>query len=430
MAYRSPLELLAADEARSYRAALSRPRESRASSSLTNPAEWFLNAINGGPTKSGASVNESTALTVATVRTCINLRSDLIAMLPIKVYRKTERGSIEQPDHPLARLFRGKVAPGFTSFKWRKCKQVCFDLGGNAYSRVFRNTYAEVERLLWLRPVDVTPLENKVTGAIGWRVKGAGDLMEHDVIHVANLSTNGRTGRSPIQDLREIVGQSLTAEEFASRTFSNGNRKPGIFEAASMTQDKAAAFMQAWQTHYTGAQNAGKTPLLFGGVSWKEAGFSNEDSELLMTRKFTKEEIASVFQIPLHLVNSTEKSTAGYGANVQEVNQGLVDYMLQPLCENWEAELDSTLLTERELDERYFIRFSVDALLRGSPEVRAKVYQAMRGIAAMSVNEVRDREDLPLLLEPDGIFDDVRLPLNNQGGGGSAQTMQPAASAA
>lgn len=407
-------------------------RESRAATSdLVNPQDWFLQALGGALTKSGASVNEHTALAVATVRTCVNLRSDLIAMLPLKVYRKTERGSIEQPDHPLARLFRGKVAPGFTSFKWRKCVQTCFDLGGNGYTRIYRNAYAEPERLRWLKPADVLPLENRQTGAVGWRVNGQGVLFEHDVLHVANLSTNGRTGRSPIQDLRETVGLSLTAEEAAARSFSNGNRRPGVIVGReNYTKEKAEVFLAYWMQHYGGAANTGKVPFVWGGVDWKEAGFSNQDAELLLTRKFTKEEIASIFQIPLHLVNSTEKSTAGYGANVAEVNQGLVDYMLQPLCENWEAEMDSTLLTERELDERFFIKFSVDALLRGSPETRAKVYQIMRGIAAMSVNEVRSLEDLPRLEKPDGIFDDARLPLNNQGGGGAQPFKQPIANPA
>ena len=389
---------------------------SASSSNLTAPSGDLLAALGGGPTKSGASVNENTAFNVSAVRACVNFRANLIAMLPVKVYQKTSSGPVEQRDHPLARLLRGRVSAAHTSFKWRHCSQVCFDLGGNAYSRIYRDAFYEVTRIVWKKPGDITPLENSRTDEIGWRVAGQGDLYAHEILHVANLSTNGRTGRSPLADLRESVGLALTAEEFTGRTFANGNRKPGVLVGGpTMNKDKADAFLDFWLKHYAGAQNAGKSPLLFGGMDWKDAGFSNADAELLGMRKFSIEEIARVYQIPLHLVGSTDKSTT-WGSGIEQLNQGLVDFLLAPLCENWEAEMETTLLTEQEQAEGVYIKFSVDALLRGSPETRAKVYAIMRGIAAMDVNQIRQLEDWQIYERPDGVFDDPRLPMNNQGG--------------
>jgi HK97 family phage portal protein len=391
--------------------------EARSSFSATDA--WLLSALAGGPTKSGASVNENTAFNVSVIRACIGLRSWLLASLPLKVYQKTARGSEEQRDHPLARLFRGKVAPGFTRYKWVSVSQVCFDLGGNAYARVFRNSYAEPERIVWQKPAAVTPLENTRTGDIGWRIQGAErDLHEHEVVHIANLSTNGRTGRSPLADLRESVGLALTAQEASARTFSNGNRKPGVIEAAPATKLTAAQeFAAYWLANYAGVANAGKTPIMGGGFTWKDAGVSNQEAELLGSRKFEVEEIARVYQIPLHLVGSTEKATT-WGSGIEQLNQGLVDYMLRPLCENWEAELNTTLLSEAELAADFYVKFNVDALLRGSPKTRAEVYQIMRGIRAITVNEIRKREDW--MEFPDVGANNPEWPLNNQGGGNQA----------
>ncbi len=415
---RTATDLLLADERRSDAVLVSRVREQRsATTDFKTPAAWLFDAVAGGPTRSGASVNENTAFNVSVVRACISLRSWLIASLPLKVYRRTPTGPEEQRDHPLARMFRGKVAPGFTSYKWRAVSQVCFDLGGNAYSRVIRNGFAEPERILWCKPVDVTPLENRTTGDIGWRVAGLrSDLLEHEVLHVANLSTNGRTGRSPLQDLREAVGLALTAEEFSARSFSNGNRKPGLLiPPAGWKKDQAAEFQAQWAQQAAGAANAGKNMLIGGGMTWQDVGFSNHDAELLTMRKFEVEEIARVYQIPLHMVGSTEKATT-WGSGIAQLNQGLVDYMLGPLCGNWEAEMTTTLLTEREQEEEFYIKFNVDALLRGDPTMRAAFYEKMRGIRGMSVNEIRRKEELPEA--PDAGANNLDWPMNNQGGGG------------
>lgn len=387
-------------------------------STLSSPSDWLLQAIGGGPTKSGASVNEHTAFNVSAVRACVNFRANLIAMLPIKVYRKTSTGPEEQRDHPLARLFRGRVSGAQTRFKWVHSSQVCFDIGGNAYSRVIRNAYAEPERILWCKPAEITPLLNPATGATSFRLPGGTELPQWEMLHIANLATNGVTGRSPLADLREAVGLALTSEEFTARTFANGNRKPGVLVGGpAMTKSKADDFLAFWMQHYAGAANAGKSPLLFGGMEWRDAGFTSQEAELLGMRKFSIEEIARVYQIPLHLVGSTDKATT-WGSGIAELNQGLVDHTLQPMCKNWEEEMNTTLLTERELDEGYYIKFTVDALLRGSPEDRAKYYQAMRAIAAMDVNQIRRLEEMPEY--PDAWAGDPRQPLNNQGGGGTA----------
>lgn len=380
-------------------------------SSLTSPDGSLLQAFGSLASKSGASVSENTAFNVSVIRACIDVRALLVAMLPLKVYQRTARGPEEVRDHPLARLLRGRVNPHTTSYKWRYLSQVSHDLGGNAYSRIQRDRFFAIEAIRWTKPSDIVPLHNRETEAVAFEFRGQ-RLGTDQVLHVANLSTNGITGRSPLADLRESVGLALTAEEFTARTFSNGNRKAGIFVQPTGDAAKAQQFLDFWTKNYSGAANAGKTPFLFG-VDWKDAGFSNADAELMSIRKFSVEEIARVYHLPLHLIGSTEKATT-WGSGVEQLNRGLVDYTLAPLCANWEAEMNTTLLTEQEQDDGYYVRFVVDALLRGNLQQRAQVYQIMRNIAAMDVNQIRRLEDWTEY--PDGWAGDPRLPMNNQGG--------------
>lgn len=405
-------DILAEDAARSARAGTA-GREARAvtTSRLDQPTEQLL-SIFGTTTRSGAQVSQDTALNVATVRLCVNLRANLVSMLPVRVMRKGARGPKEQTDHPLNRLLRGRVGPAQNSVKWRHYKQVCKDLGGNGYTRIRRNTFAEIAALEFMRPVDTQPVLLD-SGHLAYRYKGT-LLQDYEVIHTTGLSTNGLTGRSPIADLRESIGLAMTAQAFAASTFTNGNRQPGVVKGpTNWTKEKAGEFLKFWQEHYAGAGNGGKTPVLFGGVEWANAGFTLQDAELLGSRKFEKTEIGGVYNIPAYLVDP-EKATS-WGTGIEQLNRGLVDYMLGPELAGWEAEMNDKCLSEREKDQGYYVKFFPDALLRGDLLKRAQIYEILRRIRAIDVNQIRELEDWSLY--PDAWAGDPRLPMNAQQSG-------------
>ena len=58
-------------------------------SSLSAPPDWFVNTLTnifGIQTKSGAAVNEQTALSISSVHACVRVISDGIAGLSLKIY--------------------------------------------------------------------------------------------------------------------------------------------------------------------------------------------------------------------------------------------------------------------------------------------------------------------------------------------------------
>jgi HK97 family phage portal protein len=431
---RDSLALLAADEARTARAALSshgtshtsqagrEARSANATSSFDSPQQWLMNVF-GSTTRSGAQVSEDTAFNVSTVRACINFRANLRAMLPVKLFRKSAKGPEEQTTHPVSRLLRGRVGPGQNTFQWRHYNEVCTCLGGNGYTRIWRDTFSDIKGLQFMPPVEVEPrvldsgtmvYKHRKTGAI---------LQDFEVLHNRALSTNGLTGRSPLHDLREAVGLALTAQTYSAATFANGNRQPGVMKGpATMNSEKAKEFLKVWNETQAGAANAGKAPFLFGGIEWANAGFSNQDAELLMSRKFDVEEIARVYGVPLHIIGSTEKATT-WGSGIEQLNRGLVDYVVTPMVRADEIEMTDKLLTEKEKDDGFYIRYSLDALLRGSLEQRAKIYEILRRICAIDVNQIRELEEWSQY--PDAWAGDPRQPLNAQQSGQGA----PAAAA-
>ena len=394
-------------------------------SSLDTPPPWLLGAFGSGLTKSGAAVGEGTAFNVPTVAACVNVLAQSIAMLPLKVYRRTATGAEEATDARLSHLLKRKPGVAQTSYQWRAWMQTCLGLGGNAYSRIHRNQYFELDRIEPIKASDVE-VRRQDDGRLVYRVHGAGLLAAEEILHVRGLSSNGFTGRSPLHDLRESVGLALTAQEFAARSFANGNRKPGIIQAKEgMTAAKAQEFLGFWMANYAGAANAGKTPLIWGS-EWKDMGMSNQDAELLLTRKFEVEEIARAYRVPLTLLQSMEKSTS-FGTGIAELSRGFVNYTLMPWLCNWEQELEDKLLTEAEknADTGLFIRFTVGALLRGSPLEQAQKAEIERRARLTTANEYRRMQDLNEFSDTGA--NNLDWPLNAQEAGQKSNTLPVAA---
>jgi HK97 family phage portal protein len=351
----------------------------------------------GTQAKTGAIVNENSALTVATFAACVNILASSMSNFPLRLMRETAKGSEPATDHPLYDLVAAAPNAGQTSFRWRSFLQSCLCLGGNGYTEIVRDRYNDVVALVPMLPFKVQPRAiegGQFDGMVVYRYKGR-QLLPHDVLHLRGLSTDGFFGISPIRAMRESLGLSLSMQEFTARGFNNGNRQPGVIKGPPQwNEEKAKEFLKMWQSTQAGAQNAGRTPVLFGGVEWQNAGWSNQDAELLLSRKFEKEEIASWFRIPLVLVGDTEK-TSSWGTGIEQLTRGFVMFTLQPWATNWEQELNFSLLTADERRQKLYFKFDFSELLRGSVGDQANYLKTLWGLGAVSANEVRRQFHMP-----------------------------------
>lgn len=435
MGQRNAIDLLNDDLARTQRVASLSPGVARrsAQSSLTNPADWFLNALGGNPTSSGKRISENLAFNVPAFYAAVDITSKLVAMLPLRLMQKTSSGPAEVNDHSAAWLVKDKPNNFQTPFEFKRYLMACTAARGNGYARVYRDRYYQPTELCPVHPSRIHPeFIEKLRSVIykGHAVDDpAGYLLSSDVLHNKALSTDGVQGLSPLAVLRESLGLSLTYQEHTGSTFANGGRMPGFITSDTIyTEAQIKDFLAAYKQSYGGAENSGK-PRVLNGFKWTSIGMSNEDAELLASRKFELEEVARVFGIPPHLLGHTEKSTS-WGSGIEEQNRGVETYVLGPWLVNLEQVLNATLLTEDERrKERLYFKHNVNALLRANPKSRAEFYKIMREISALAPNEIRELEDMPLF---EGEWaDDPRAPFNGQGGGNaSAPAKTPSPDAA
>ena len=68
-----------------------------------------------------------------------------------------------------------------------------------------------------------------------------------------------------------------------------------------------------------------------------------------------------------------------------------------------EQEMTNKLFKKSE-QGKLFIEFNTNALLRGNPKERAEYYRTMLNIGAMSINEIRQKENMNKVEDGDNLF--------------------------
>ena len=385
-------------------------------SGLANPSEQLL-ATFGFPTKSGASVTFDTAPTISAVYGCMQILSGLIARLPLNLMQYSGKGCDEVDDHPSIPLIKFTPDGMRTPFAWRQMIEAQVLTRGNGYSFIRRNAYFEPESLEWMNPIQVECWRTP-DGDVFYRYRGK-VLYQYQVFHHREMSMDGIVGMSPVTAMREQMGLALTTQEHGSRYFSNGAAPTVVFTAPlGATKDQMDRIRDEILKNHGGVANAGKPLIAYGGLTVSPISLTNEDSQFLESRKFDVEEIARAYRVPLHLLQSTEKTTS-WGSGVEQLNRAFIDYSLSDRLKRWEEELDMSLLTLAERKRGYGWKFDTSAMTRGTDLERAQYYQAMRNIAALSVNDVREMEGFNDL--PDHLGDDYQLKFNGMGGSAPAE---------
>ena len=147
-----------------------------------------------------------------------------------------------------------------------------------------------------------------------------------------------------------------------------------------------------WQSAYSG-DNAGTTAILEQGVDFSPVSMTNSDAQYLETMRFQVEQIARIFRVPLFMIQSTEKNTS-WGSGIEQMALGFVRFTLLPWIKRWEDAIYKDLISEFDTNNKYFVKFNVEGLERGSISARATAYQQFVNMGVYSPNDIRKLEDM------------------------------------
>lgn len=361
--------------------------------------------------RTGVRITEDTSMAFTAVYACVAVLARNIAALPTNLYRTFPNGGKGRAyDHPLYQCLRVRANPEMSAFNFKQFQMVCCLLWGNAYAYIVRDAGGRVAELWPLHPKYVKPQRN-LNGDIEYKlaIPNTNELIipAENMLHMPNISLDGTVGRSAIQSCPEAVALGIGAEKFSVEFYANGaHLDRALIHPGKLSDGAYKRLQEDFDNTYAGLTNAHKTAILEEGTDIKLIGMPLADAQLIESRKFQIEEIARIFNVPLHLIQSQDKANS-WGAGIEQQNLGFVIYSLLPWIVCMEQECTYKLLDPVERLTMY-VEFMMDALLRGTTAERYAAYAVGIQWGWLSPNDVRAKENM----NPIKNGDIYRSPLN------------------
>lgn len=351
----------------------------------------------------GASIHPDTAMGISAVYACVRVIAESIASLPLKVYRQNGRKKEVAYDHPLYKVLHNQSNSDLTAFELREMLVTDVLLRGNAYCEIEMNQRGDVIGLWRIHPDRVRIYRNDPTVegpffgytgllyVINVASGGTVTLPASKIWHIKGPTQDGIYGQSPLTVSRSAFNTAMATDDLAQSVFENGTNPGGVIETPKTLSDEGYKnLVKSWEGRHQGAKNASKVAVLEEGMSYKPLSLNMQDVQFLETRKFQKNEIATIFRVPPHMIGDLDKATF---SNIEHQSLEFVTNTLRPWLERIEQSAERDLLGTIEKNV-LFIEFNVDALLRGDQKSRYDAYHTAKLDGWLSTNEIRSLENL------------------------------------
>lgn len=348
--------------------------------------KWFL------PKSIFASRTGNTLASNETIFAAVTRLSNSMAVLPLKLYQDFTQVITNTSD-----MLANTPNPNMTSFEFIRVMETMRNTTGNGYAlKMYDNKY-QVQSLLVLDPSRVNPVIEKDTNELWYEVDGEkGRYYVHnmDMIHVKHIYTIGSgygyKGISPIDVLRNTVDFDAEVRKFSLDQMDTAIKASFILEMAThLSQEKRTEILNNFTQFY---QENGGVIIQEAGMKVNSINRNFIDTKVFEVEKITRSRVATVYNVPLHMLGETEGSSY---ASMEQLSIEFVTYTLLPIVRQYEQEFNRKLLTPQERLRGLYYKFNVSALLRGDMQTRGEFY--FKGIrsAFFKPNEVRAWEELP-----------------------------------
>jgi len=330
------------------------------------------------------------ALTLTAVWCAIRLLAESVSSLPVSVYSKQPNGDkLEDSKSPIYNLVKFK--PNYYQNKITFFEFIMLSIctEGNSYVQIVRNNSGTPVQLICLDPSNVSVVVNN--NELFYQVDGGAVLDSSDMLHFKTITDDGVTGLSPIDQCAKALNWGVSLEEFGSTFFSNGAKPSSILQTDRALSDTALQRLKtSFNNNYGKLKNSNSTIVLEEGLTFKPISISPEQAQFLSSRQFSIEEVARIFNVPPHMLKDLSKSSFN---NIEMQSQEFVTYTLMPYITRIEQEMNLKLFRTNELGKT-FIEFNVNGLLRGDVKSRTEAYKTAITNGYMSINEVRQKENM------------------------------------
>lgn len=338
-----------------------------------------------------------------------DILATVLAMLPLPLLERLPDDGGSQPakNHPVYDILHDKPNAWQDTFQWRRQQMYHLIDHGNGVNLIVGGSRGFVHELRPIHPTLVTA-EQVASGRIVYHVREPKTSQtttynQEQIFHLRGASDDGIWGKGILEYARGSLGTASATESYAANIFSKGTLNGGFIELPGSLNPEAARRLALSLVTKPGEHHLPKP--LEQGAKFSSNTMTPEDAQMLLSRKYTVDDIARWLGVPRLMLENSDPS---FG-NAEQFTQNFIDFVMGPWLSLWEFAINDQLVVA---NRKYFARFTRQALVRGNFKERVDGLVAMVNAGLISVDEGRAVEDLN---KRGGKADALREPQNITG---------------
>lgn len=331
----------------------------------------------------------SQSLALSAVYRCVEVITNGVASLPVKLYRTDEKGFKFEIHNNLSFILSKKPTEKINAFTFYKLIVKDILLMGNAYALILRDERGKVVGLEYIQAGLVSPIDKG--DRIEYQVTGIkGFVRQEDILHFMNYTDNGVYGISVLTHARRTLGIADYGENASENFYKSGGCTTGFLKFDGPSSGKQREeILSAWNQATGGVRNQPNgIPVLPANVNYTQLSVNPADAQLLESREFSIVEICRFFGVsPTKCFDLTH---ASYN-NSEMAELAFLNDTLRPLLTKIEMEMETKLFKP---EEGYDIKFDVSELLRTDKKSQAEYFTKLFNLGVLSPNDIRKELDM------------------------------------
>ena len=269
----------------------------------------------GAPQAEPLVANEKAYGVVANVYSCVSAIATSGAGVPLILKQKTgpDQHKWKKIDtHPLLDLLACPNPDAQeTDFDLLEALFSDWSLSGNWYLYTLRNNDGLTERAYRLRPLQMKVVPSKERRVHGYTMTVNGEITSFTRDEIGQSKTfnpfSDLYGLSPLSAARLGVTLDTQAQLWNIDFFKN-NATPAsaLIVPGRLTPEKTKQLREDWDKGYKGPGKQHRLAILSGGADVKMMGIPHDDMDFLAQRRFSREELMSVYGVYPFIISVLE----------------------------------------------------------------------------------------------------------------------------
>ena len=322
----------------------------------------------------GETITREKAMTLPAVAGAVDFISNMVACMPVKLYKYKQGVVQEVEDDTRIRLLNNDTGDTLDAFQFKKAMVEDYLMGKGGYAFIQRNYMNEFTGLYYVENIYISFLKNYKPIYKDYSILVEGkQYYPFEFLKLLRKTQDGAEGVGLCEELSKALETAYQTLLYQLGLVKSGGNKKGFLKSQrKLGKEEIDELKKAWKSLY--ANNETNTIVLNNGLEFQEASNSSVEMQLNESKHTLQAEIDNIFHIQADFYETFKQA-------------------IYPIVKAFETALNRDLLLEKEKGKMFFA-FDVKEIIKANVTERYSAYKLAKEVGLMTINEMRREENM------------------------------------